>query len=179
MAEGATGGVRPGGEGGGGKPTPSINYELINGNLPQSFCNIWNGVFEILNGTWIQNSNYLTDSYGIESTGSHLMDIAYVIWLDNGLNNIYQLDEFGDVIFDEDGNGVIIGQNDFELINGNCWQSIFIWSGLKDWADTEAILGNSGFGDYPYNGSWEFTVVQLLASQNRGFNIQSTGLEEK
>jgi hypothetical protein len=119
---------------------PSIENEPINGNYIQTLCYLGNK-FTPTNGSWMQT--FASEFAGEFNTGSYLLDMAYGIWLDT------------------------IGIGDFELVNGNCWQSLFVWTGLKDMADALAVTYPK-FGQYPYNGSWENTIMQLLIIQNSG-----------
>lgn len=157
------------GRGGGGTFVPSLNFEPLNGSFEQSIA-IHSNKFEPLNGSWIAAIAAEFENYYNLNLGSHLINLTYGFWLNNGLNNIYQIDEFGNIVYDINGEPIVIGQNEFQLINGNCWQSLFFWMGLDEVAQefVDTYGASEEFLNYPYNGCWKNSVFQILHNLNYG-----------
>lgn len=188
-------------------------YEPINGNIIQSVCYLSNSFYTV-NGSWIAA---LASDMDYE-LGSHLLNLTYGVWINAGLNYIYERDEFGEIVYETkyeiytipdwtpvilteaeflvltsnsdwellyQGDGgvivntpllfpIILGENEFELINGNCWQSIFTWSGLEEVAIEYGNISDD-FINYPYNGSWLNSMFQIMINNTKGIYPQPAG----
>jgi hypothetical protein len=130
------GGVRPGGPIP--TPIPKLDWELINGNIDQSVAYTFKQ-YEPVNGSWIQ---------AMVGTKGLLSEPTNGSWEYTLLYNTYVESNYYDPLVTD------------ILINGNIWQSIWIY--LDGELRFESI-GLEGI-NYPVNGSWKNNVYQLYCS---------------